>query len=230
MAKGATKFKNLSELPDEVREKIYSLRLPVDMDEPIDEYMENFDNIVVENCMYHSDTLYAQNIVKEYKLAEEKHREFSAMAFPMVVIKNGIVVKNRFGKTEKPKTKSKMSKEEVLDKIKAHNDIEKRVEDVFDLIGVIKEHEYIDKIEFLNDRVVAYCENNLIDDTKAYDIPMEYLWMSDDDVTESFRKKLEEERIRLEEERADTERRKAEAKKKRQRTIYEKLKRKFEGQ
>lgn len=229
MAKGNTKFKNLSELPDEVREKIYSLRLPVDMDVPFDEYMEQFDTIVVENCMYHSDTLYAQNIVIEYKLAEEKHREFSAMALPMVIIKNGIVIKNRFGKTEKPKTENKMSKEEVLGKIKAHNDIEKRVEDVFDLIGVISEHEFIDNIEFLNDRVVAYCDK-WMDDKKAYDIPLEYLWMSDDEVTESFRKKLEEERIRLEEERADTERRKAEAKKKRQRTIYEKLKKKFEGQ
>lgn len=230
MAKGTTKFKNLSELPDEVREKIYSLRLPDDMDKPIDEYMEIFDTIVVENCMYHSDTLYAQNIVKEYKLAEEKHREFTAMAIPMVVIKNGIVIKNRFGKTEKPKTKSKMSKEEVLDKIKAHSDIEERVEEVFDIIGIISEQEFINEIEFINDRVVVYCDNKWMDDTKTYEIPVEYLWMSDDEVTESFRKKLEEERIRLEEERADTERRKAEAKKKRQRTIYEKLKKKFEGQ
>lgn len=100
MAKGRTKFKNLSELPDEVREKIYSLRLYPDMDTPFDEYMERFDNIVVEDCMYHSDTPYAQNIVKEYKLAEEEHREFSALAFPMVIIKNGIVVKNRFGMKE----------------------------------------------------------------------------------------------------------------------------------
>lgn len=108
MAKGTTKFKNISELPDGVREKIYSLRLPDDMETPFDEYMEQFDNIVVENCMYHSDTLYAQNIVKEYKLAEEKHCKLSAMAFPMVIIKNGIVVKNRFGKREIPKTKSGM--------------------------------------------------------------------------------------------------------------------------
>lgn len=107
MTKGTTKFKNLSELPDEVREKIYSLRLSPDMETPFDEYMGQFDNIVVENCMYHSDTLYAQNIAKEYKLAEEEHRELSAMAFPMVIIKNGIVIKNRFGKRETPKTKNK---------------------------------------------------------------------------------------------------------------------------
>lgn len=67
------------------------------METPFDEYMEQFDNIVVEDCMYHSDTPYAQNIAKEYKLAEEEHRELSAMALPMVVIKNGIVVKNRLG-------------------------------------------------------------------------------------------------------------------------------------
>lgn len=102
MAKRTIKFKNLSELPDDVREKIYSLRLPVDMETQFDEYMEQFDTIVVDNCMYHSNTLYAHNIVKEYKLAEEKHRELSAMAFPMAIIKNGIVIKNRLGKTEKP--------------------------------------------------------------------------------------------------------------------------------
>ena len=113
MAKETTKFKNLSELPDEVREKIYSLRLSSDMETPFDEYMEQLDNIVVDDCMYHSDTLYAQNIVKEYKLAEEKHSELYAMSLPMVVIKNGIVIKNRFGKTEMPKAKSKMPKEKI---------------------------------------------------------------------------------------------------------------------
>lgn len=110
MAKGTTKFKNLSELPDEVREKIYSLRLSSDMETPFDEYMEQFDNIVVDNCMYHSNTLYAQNIAKEYyKLAEEEHR-LSAMAWPMVVIINGIVIKNRFGKTEIQKIKKNKTK------------------------------------------------------------------------------------------------------------------------
>lgn len=113
MAKETTKFKKLSELPYEVREKIYSLRLSSDMETPFDEYMGQFDNIVVEDCMYHSDTLYAQNIVKAYKLAEEEHSKFPAMTLPMVVIKNGIVIKNRFGKTEIQKTKSKMSKEKI---------------------------------------------------------------------------------------------------------------------
>lgn len=107
MAKGTTKFKNLSELPDGVREKLYSLRLSTDMNTPFDEYMQLFDNIVVENCMYHSDTPYAQNIVREYKLAEENHIVFHTMALPMVIIKNGIVVKNRFGMKETPKTENK---------------------------------------------------------------------------------------------------------------------------
>lgn len=103
-----TKFKNLSELPDDVREKIYSLRLSDDLETPLDEYMKHFDNIVVENCMYHSDTPYSQNIVKWYKLAEEEHHMLPTMSLPMVIIKNGIVIKNRFGKRETPKTKSKM--------------------------------------------------------------------------------------------------------------------------
>lgn len=101
MAKGVAKFKNLSELPDKVREKIYSLRLHYDIDKPIDEYMEVFDNIVVDNYMYHSDTLYAKNVAIEYKQAEEKHRGHHAMTLPMVVIKEGVALKNRYGKTER---------------------------------------------------------------------------------------------------------------------------------
>jgi hypothetical protein len=113
MAKETTKFKKLSELPDEVREKIYSLRFSSDMETPFDEYMEQFDNIVVENCMYHSDSDYGRNIAEEYRKAEENHSNFKMMTLPMVVIKNGIVIKNRFGTTEIQKTKSKMSKEKI---------------------------------------------------------------------------------------------------------------------
>lgn len=105
--KGCIKFKDISELPNEVGEKLYNLRLPDDRYKQKDEYLKIFDTIVVEDCMYHSDTDYAQGIVRMYKIAEEKHRVFSLQTLPMVIIKGGRVIKNRYGYTEPPKVKPK---------------------------------------------------------------------------------------------------------------------------
>jgi hypothetical protein len=225
--KGSTKFKKLSELPSSVRAKLYSLRLKEDMNKPIDEYLEMFDTIVVEDCMYHSDSDYGRNIAEEYRKAEENHSDFKMMALPMVVMKDGLVIKNRFGEVESEKPRT-MTEKFVKETIFNYEKLDDRARHVAELLKIDKG--WFDKIEF-NDDTIDYTFGYTCMNETDYDyatIPMKYMWMEDDDVIADYKaeqKRKEEEAARKKE---LEEQRKKEAREKAERTMYEKLKEKFE--
>lgn len=228
--KGQTKYKKMSELPNEVREKIYKLRLVDDIDTPIEDYIDRYGVVLVEDTLYYAEDEHSIQVMKDFKQREEERPSTMwKLALPSAVIENGYVIKNRFGVSEKIE-EPKMTKQDVLVCISAFEKITERVENVFEILKIIPEFEYIDHIEFEADKVIAYCENRWDNDSSAYSIPVEYLWMTDTKVKEEYQKKLDEEKKKKEEELAEQNRKKEEAKKKRQRTIYEKLKKKFENE
>lgn len=227
--KGSTKFKKLSELPSSVRTKLYSLRLKEDMNKPIDEYLEMFDTIVVEDCMYHSDSDYGRNIAEEYRKAEENHSDFKMMALPMVVMKDGLVIKNRFGEVESEKPRT-MTEKFVKETIFNYEKLDDRARHVAELLKIDKG--WFDKIEF-NDDTIDYtfgytCMNET--DYEFATIPMKYMWMDDEDVVADYKKKKEEEEDKRRKEYEEAQRNIEIVKEKHDRAEYERLKKKYENQ
>ena len=227
--KGSTKFKKLSELPSSVRAKLYSLRLKEDMNRPIDEYLEMFDTIVVDDCMYHSDSDYGKNIAEEYRKAEENHSDFKMMALPMVVMKDGLVIKNRFGEVESEKPRT-MTEKFVKETIFNYEKLDDRARHVAELLKIDKG--WFDKIEF-NDDTIDYtfgytCMNET--DYEFATIPMKYMWMDDEDVVADYKKKKEEEEDKRRKEYEETQRNIEMVKEKHDRAEYERLKKKYENQ
>lgn len=90
----------MSELPDEVRDKIYSLRLYNESATPIDEYIKQFCVILVDDCLYHLDDEFSRMIVNDFKKSEENGLRFKRFTLPNAIIKDGCVIKNRFGQKE----------------------------------------------------------------------------------------------------------------------------------
>ena len=227
--KGSTKFKKLSELPSSVRTKLYSLRLKEDMNKPIDEYLEMFDTIVVEDCMYHSDSDYGRNIAEEYRKAEENHSDFKMMALPMVVMKDGLVIKNRFGEVESEKPRT-MTEKFVKETIFNYEKLDDRARHVAELLKIDKG--WFDKIEF-NDDTIDYtfgytCMNET--DYEFATIPMKYMWMDDEDVVADYKKKKEEEEDKRRKEYEEAQRNIEMVKEKHDRAEYERLKKKYDNQ
>ena len=227
--KGSTKFKKLSELPQSVRAKLYSLRLKEDMNKPIDEYLEMFDTIVVDDCMYHSDSDYGRNIAEEYRKAEENHSNFRMMALPMVVIKDGLVIKNRFGEIENEKPRT-MTEKFVRETIFNYEKLDDRARHVAELLKIDKG--WFDEIEF-DDDTIKYtfgytCMNET--DYEFATIPMKYMWMDDEDVVADYKKKKEEEEDKRRKEYEEAQRNIEMVKEKHDRAEYERLKKKYENQ
>lgn len=227
--KGSTKFKKLSELPSSVRTKLYSLRLKEDMNKPIDEYLEMFDTIVVDDCMYHSDSDYGRNIAEEYRKAEENHSNFRMLALPMVVIKDGLVIKNRFGEIENEKSRT-MTEKFVKETIFNYEKLDDRARHVAELLKIDKG--WFDKIEF-NDDTIDYTFGYTCMNETDYDyatIPMKYMWMDDEDVVADYKKKKEEEEDKRRKEYEEAQRNIEMVKEKHDRAEYERLKKKYENQ
>ncbi len=228
--KGSTKFKKLSELPSSVRAKLYSLRLKEDMNRPFDEYLKMFDTIVVEDCMYHSDSDYGRNIAEEYRKAEENHSYFKMMALPMVVMKDGIVIKNRFGEVENEKPKT-MTEKFVKETIFNYEKLDDRARHIAELLKIDK-GSWFDKIEF-NDDTIDYTFGYTCMNETDYDyatIPMKYMWMDDEDVVADYKKTKEEEEERKRKEYEETQRNIEKVKEQHDRAEYERLKKKYENQ
>ena len=228
--KGSTKFKKLSELPSSVRTKLYSLRLKEDMNKPIDEYLEMFDTIVVEDCMYHSDSDYGRNISEEYRKAEENHSDFKMMVLPMVIMKDGLVIKNRFGEVENEKPKT-MTEKFVKETIFNYEKLDDRARHVAELLKIDKGG-WFDKIEF-NDDIIEYTFGYTCMNETDYDyatIPMKYMWMDDEDVVADYKKIKEEEEDRRRKEYEEAQRNIEMVKEKHDRAEYERLKKKYENQ
>ena len=227
--KGSTKFKKLSELPQSVRAKLYSLRLKEDMNKPIDEYLEMFDTIVVDDCMYHSDSDYGRNIAEEYRKAEENHSNFRMMALPMVVIKDGLVIKNRFGEIENEKPRT-MTEKFVKETIFNYEKLDDRARHVAELLKIDKG--WFDEIEFDDDTIKYTFGYTCMNETyyEFATIPMKYMWMDDEDVVADYKKKKEEEEDKRRKEYEEAQRNIEMVKEKHDRAEYERLKKKYENQ
>ena len=90
--------KGIKELPEEVIRSIYWHRLYDDKDVPCNKYMERFLFVVVDNVVYCSDDTFIQENVQKY-LQYMQTDSLCAVRLPYVVIKNGLILKNRYGHT-----------------------------------------------------------------------------------------------------------------------------------
>lgn len=96
--KGKTKVKDISELPDDAREILYSNRIiPAHMNIPKDEYVGQFGFVVVDDTAYCSSETLGQQMLRDYLLAEELNRCGKMFTLPQAIIKKGEVLKNRWG-------------------------------------------------------------------------------------------------------------------------------------
>lgn len=97
------KYKKMSELPEKIREKFYSLRLPSEKNTPFNEYVKLLNGIViVEDCLYYEDNDHSKSFLEEIKKNEETFSGHSLKKFHFadIFVKDGIVIKNRFGCNE----------------------------------------------------------------------------------------------------------------------------------
>lgn len=91
--------KDISELKKEVFELLYSLRLKEHMPVSYDNYIKLFNFIVVDDVVYCTDDESTEKRVSTYFKAREGNEMcFFSLTLPDVIIKNGSVIKNRYGK------------------------------------------------------------------------------------------------------------------------------------
>lgn len=91
--------KRMSELKPEVFETLYSLRLSEHKDIPYEEYINFFNFIVVDDVVYCTDDESTEKRVNTYfKAREGNEMHLFSLTLPDVIIKNGSVIKNRYGK------------------------------------------------------------------------------------------------------------------------------------
>ena len=96
--KGKTKVKDISELPDDACEILYSHRIiPDHLNVPKDEYVGMFGFVVVDDTAYCSSDNLERQMLSDYLLNEELHLCGKMFTLPQAIIKKGEVLKNRWG-------------------------------------------------------------------------------------------------------------------------------------
>ena len=91
--------KDFSELPQEIEERIYSLRLYQHRDMSFDDYMFFVDFVVVEDTVYFKNT--DDNWAKYRDVLAIPENSYKFGYLPNIIIKDGVVTKNRYGNPEK---------------------------------------------------------------------------------------------------------------------------------
>lgn len=94
------KIKDLSEIPHEVLEKLYSLRLLTDRDMPFEEYVGLYRFIFVKERTMDDETAYVAEDETWRKECWKEGNRITALTVPDAVVYNGVVVKNRYGYEE----------------------------------------------------------------------------------------------------------------------------------
>lgn len=101
--------KDISKLQPDYFKKLYDLRLPDDWGVPYEEYIFRFEFVAVERTeqkphteVYYKDTPYNAERLKDYENWLGKSK-FRMACLPDVIIKDGYVTKNRYGKNEEQK-------------------------------------------------------------------------------------------------------------------------------
>ena len=91
---------DIREMPDSILDLLYKLRFLDDVAVPYGEYVARFDFVVVDDdIIYHDWSESSKWREKQYLKARRVPESMKCACIPSVIIKNGIVVKNRFGHT-----------------------------------------------------------------------------------------------------------------------------------
>lgn len=120
-----------------------------------------------------------------------------------------------------------MTKKEALEKISAFRDITERARQVANIVCISDDFCYVTDISFGVTEFFVRCEDYDDNFASSYNIPIEYLWMSDSDIVKDHQRrryeKKREENLRKEEE-MRVAARKAE---KEERELYDRLREKY---
>lgn len=113
-------IKDLSETPNGVLKKLYSLRLRTDRAVPFEEYVGRYCFISVKERGMEDETAYAAEDETWRKEAWKKGSRITALAVPDAVVYNGVVVKNRYGYESSAEFLSK-EKMDIINKTNEEN-------------------------------------------------------------------------------------------------------------
>jgi len=91
--------KDIKEIPRHTLYFLYSLRLFDDASVPYEEYVKRFDFVVIDGVIYHDGSENCKQREKQYLEALKTPESVIKALIPSVVIKIGLVGKNRFGHT-----------------------------------------------------------------------------------------------------------------------------------
>ena len=86
---------NISELDESVKETLYLLRFSYEKEVPRDEYLRMFGFVVVDDEVYANEGVRTSKRLEDYLANPDNN--FVHGALPDAIIKNGVVVKNRYG-------------------------------------------------------------------------------------------------------------------------------------
>jgi hypothetical protein len=128
-----------------------------------------------------------------------------------------------------------MDYNEVMNFLKLKEKADKRAEEIFNLLESLKEF----KVSwFMNLSGITYedgciwfeCNGRCMNeyDEEHFDCDIEYLYMSDEEITKLIKDKQEKKRKEIEEQEKETARKIADTKEKHDRAEYERLKKKYE--
>ena len=88
---------NISELDESVKETLYSLCFDYEKEVPRDEYLRMFSFVVVDEDLYINGSPHSLNISSYYLELQKNGSQLHANHLPDAIIKNGVVIKNRYG-------------------------------------------------------------------------------------------------------------------------------------
>ncbi len=90
---------DINELPVEIFQKLYNLRLKEDENIPYDKYISRFTFVVVDGKVYHDNSEHSKQLELEY--FKVKHGMLRLLYIPEVIVDSeGVVIKNRYGNRE----------------------------------------------------------------------------------------------------------------------------------
>lgn len=129
-----------------------------------------------------------------------------------------------------------MDYNEVMNFLKLKEKADKRAEEIFNLLESLQEFKVswfmnLSGITYEDGSIWFECNGRCMNeyDEEHFDCDIEYLYMSDEEITKLIKDKQEKKRKEIEEQEKETARMIADTKEKHDRTEYERLKKKYEN-
>lgn len=129
-----------------------------------------------------------------------------------------------------------MDYNEVMNFLKLKEKADKRAEEIFNLLESLQEFKVswfmnLSGITYEDGSIWFECNGRCMNeyDEEHFDCDIEYLYMSDEEITKLIKDKQEKKRKEIEEQEKETARMIADIKEKHDRTEYERLKKKYEN-